>query len=183
MFDYTPKVRPFKRKSHKNKQPVTELKDLEPTDDPHRGSLELPFVLNHAKDCAPFPKVVRGSKNILPRLWQKHKGKPFLPDSAFTKYRAKPDKDSTAKKRAKNKRYYNRLQERRAEDPEFNEKYVQSRRERVKQYNESPEAQERRRIADKERMPQRREARRKRAAADPDYYKKEYRKRKKREKK
>lgn len=77
-----------------------------------RGHLELPIRLVKPDDLSPRPKVVKGSKNILPRLWEKHRNEPFLPHDFLVPTpeelakRARAEKREAREKRnARNREY------------------------------------------------------------------------------
>ena len=59
------------------------------------------MILNNVKDLPPRPTHKKGSACVLGKLWDKHRNVPFLPDSAFAKYRYKPSaKERAAERRA-----------------------------------------------------------------------------------
>ena len=72
---------------------------FEPPLETPRGTLELPIQLLKPDNLSPRPKVVKGSKNILPRLWEKHPHVAILPHDFLV-----PSEEELAKRARQEKR-------------------------------------------------------------------------------
>ena len=154
-----------------------------------RNYSELPIRLVKPDNLSPRPKVVKGSKNILPRLWEKHPNAPFLPhdflvpseeELAKRARQEKREKKEARRQYCRNYREANLERERQRkrdaarrdmQDPVKREKRKQS----LARYNASPKGKAKRKAYEEmiKNSPERRDRRntylREKYASDPDY--------------